>query len=200
MIGRLTGKLAEVELTSVLLDVQGVGYAVSIPMSTYDKLPKCNEMVTLLIHTDVREDAIVLYGFATADERELFRHLTSVSGIGPKSALNILSCMPVSRFCQAVTAGDLKTLQCINGIGKKSAERMIVELRDKLSKWTASGQLKPQQSEASIAANDAAFALEQLGFRRETVQKVIQKLSETLPSSEQSSEQFIRKALAMLNS
>lgn len=200
MIGRLSGILDAVELTQILIDVHGVGYAVTIPMSTYDCLPLPGRTVTLLIHTDVREDAIILYGFATVAERDLFRQLTSVSGIGSKIALNILSCMPVSNFCSAVVNADLRALQCINGIGKKSAERMVVELRDKLSKTALVTGQSPAEQQASASANDAVYALEQLGFKRETVQKVIQKLITQIPPEEQSSEQLIRKALSALNS
>ncbi len=200
MIGRLRGVLDQVEFTRVLIDVQGVGYDVSIPMSTFDKLPAADSEVTLWIHTDVREDAFLLFGFFTTDERELFRELIGISGIGPKSALNILSCMPASHFCQAVVNGDLKTLQGINGIGKKSAERLIVELRDRLKKFALPGvQGDSEVLGCPPAAQDAISALEQLGFKKESVQKQVQKILSTLSKDQQTTENIIRSALASLN-
>lgn len=200
MIARLSGILVDVELTRCVIDVHGVGYGVNIPLSTYEKLPKLGEGTTLSIHTSVREDDISLFGFFTKDEHDLFLMLTSVSGIGPKSALNILSCMPATQFAKAVCSNDLITLQKINGIGKKSAERLVVELRDKLNKYTLGALFTPNTSSSlSEAAQDALLALEQLGFKRETVTKVILKLTETLPVEQSSSEQIIRRALAVLN-
>lgn len=199
MIGRLKGILENVEFTRVLVDVHGVGYDVSIPMSTYDKLPASGKEVSLWIHTDVREDAIVLFGFGSENERELFRALISVSGVGPKSALNILSCMPASRFANAVVTGDIKTLQGINGIGKKSAERLVVELRDKMRKFTLNESGTTSGEVFSTAALDAMAALEQLGFKKESVQKQVTHLIETLPKEQQNTENIIRTALSSLN-
>ena len=133
MIARLTGELAESSCTACVIDAGGVGYDVSIPLSTFDKLPHPGERVRLYIHTQVREDAITLFGFATQEERELFRYLINVSGIGGKLALSVLSTMPVSAFCAAIATNDIKAISRINGIGKRTAERLVVELRDKLS-------------------------------------------------------------------
>lgn len=123
MIGRLSGILLERDFSSCLIDVSGVGYEVAIPLSTFDKLPLENEQVSLFIHTQVREDAITLFGFYSGEERELFRKLIDVSGIGGKLALNVLSSMPVSGFCAAIEAGDVKALSRISGIGKSTRRK-----------------------------------------------------------------------------
>ena len=122
MIARLHGKLVESAYTMCVIDAGGVGYEAAIPLSTFEKLPHVGEEVTLFIHTQVREDAIALFGFATAEEKALFRQLINVSGIGGKLALNILSAMPTATFCQAVTSGDIKLLSRISGIGRRTAE------------------------------------------------------------------------------
>ena len=195
MIGLLTGKLLEKEFTSCLLDVNGVGYEVSIPLSTFDKLPLDSGSVTLYIHTAVREDAITLYGFATKEEKQLFQQLINVSGVGGKLALNVLSAMPASSFCAAVSSGDVKSLARINGVGKRTAERLIVELRDKLSGIDPA--LAPPADNSAGA--DAALALEQLGYRRDAVNKVVNALLAELPEAERTTENLIRAALLKLN-
>ena len=133
MIARLTGELAESSCTACVIDAGGVGYAVSIPLSPFATLPHPGERVRLYIHTQVREDAITLFGFATQEERELIRYLINVSGIGGKLALSVLSTKPVSAFCAAIATNDIKAISRLNGIGKRTAERLVVELRDKLS-------------------------------------------------------------------
>jgi len=126
-------KLVDVLPTQVVIDVRGVGYEVLIPLSSFDKLPSPGQEVTLLTHLAIREDAHVLYGFMTAAERDLFRLLiNTVSGIGPKIALNVLSGMNVTTFRGAVANGDVKSLSQISGVGKKTAERIVVELKDKI--------------------------------------------------------------------
>ncbi len=201
MIARLRGELEESSYTSCVIDCGGVGYDVAIPLSTFDSLPHAGESVTLLIHTQVREDAIVLFGFATEEERKLFRALLNVSGIGGKLALNVLSAMPVQNFCAAISSGDTKLLGRINGIGKRTAERLIVELKDKLG--TVSGTPDPAAgltAPAQISAvNDAALALEQLGFKRDAIDKALKKLVSEMPETECSCETLLRKALLLLN-
>jgi Holliday junction DNA helicase RuvA len=133
MISFLQGKLVDALPTSVTVNVNGVGYDVLIPLSSFDKLPQPGGEVTILTHLVVREDAHVLYGFMTVAERELFRMLiNNVSGIGPKTALNVLSGMNAVTFRGAVASGDVKSLSQISGVGKKTAERIVVELRDKV--------------------------------------------------------------------
>ncbi len=165
----LNGTLTEVLPTQVTVDVNGVGYEVLIPLSSYDKLPQPGNEVRLLTHLAIREDAHVLYGFMTAQERELFRMLiNTVSGIGPKIALNILSGMNAVAFRGAVASGDVKALSQISGVGKKTAERIVVELRDKVGaagSWEASSAqraLSPQDQKV----NDAVLALIALGFKQ----------------------------------
>ena len=134
MIALLTGRLAFKAPTHLALDVQGVGYEVFIPLSTYYNLPNLNDSISLSIHTHVREDAIQLFGFITQQEKEAFVLLMTVSGIGPKSALGILSALPVSDLVSAIQSADVEKLETVPGIGKKSAGRLVLELKDKLLK------------------------------------------------------------------
>jgi Holliday junction DNA helicase RuvA len=133
MIGRLTGTLAEKAPPQVLVDVSGVGYELDVPMSTFYNLPSLGERITLLTHLVVREDAHLLYGFASADERATFRLLIRISGIGPRTALAILSGLSVSELAQAVSRQESGRLVKVPGIGKKTAERLLLELKDKLA-------------------------------------------------------------------
>jgi Holliday junction DNA helicase RuvA len=132
MIGQLRGTLVARNPPQVLLDCHGVGYEVDVPMSTFYNLPALGEAVTLLTHFVVREDAQILYGFATASEREAFRQLIKISGVGPRTALSVLSGMSVADIAQAVTAQDAGGLVKVPGIGKKTAERLLLELKGKL--------------------------------------------------------------------
>jgi Holliday junction DNA helicase RuvA len=138
MIGSLSGRLASKDIDEVLVDVQGVGYRVSIPLSTYEHLPGEGEEVRLLTHLHVREDELALYGFASDRERRLFEILIGVSGIGPRLALHVLSRLTPERFVGAITRGDLTTLTGISGVGKKTAERMVLELKDRWPTWPTS--------------------------------------------------------------
>lgn len=199
MIARLRGKLVESSYTACVIDACGVGYEAAIPLSTFEKLPHTGEEVTLFIHTQVREDAIALFGFATPEERALFRQLIGVSGIGGKLALNILSAMPTANFCQAVTSGDIKMLSRINGIGRRTAERLVVELKEKLGDFGTPAGTVSAAPEMISAMNDAALALEQLGYKREEVDRVLRKLSAELPENGTGCENLLRKALQMLN-
>lgn len=173
MITFLHGKLIEALPTQVTVEVHGVGYEVLIPLSSFDRLPGVGAEVHLLTHLAVREDAHTLYGFMSAAERDLFRLLVhTVSGIGPKLALNVLSGMSVTGLTAAVSAGDVKALSGISGVGKKTAERIVVELRDKLGGFAISpsgagmggaGAAKLPASETKL--NDATAALAALGFK-----------------------------------
>src|SRR5450755_3184954 len=169
MITFLHGKLVEALPTQVVVDVNGIGYEALIPLSSFDKLPPPGGDVKLLTQLIVREDAHILYGFASAAERDLFRLLiNSVSGIGPKTALNILSGMNAVAFRGAVASSDVKSLSQISGVGKKTAERIIVELRDKIG---AAGALEAASAKHSLSpegqkASDATLALMALGFKQ----------------------------------
>ena len=169
MITFLHGKLIEALPTQVIVEVQGVGYEVLIPLSSFDKLPAPGSEVKVLTHLVVREDAHVLYGFMTAAERDLFRLLIhNVSGIGPKSALNVLSGMNPTAFRGAVATSDVKALSRISGIGKKTAERIVVELKDKIGAvggWEASSSQRALSAEEQ-KINDAMLALIALGFKQ----------------------------------
>lgn len=169
MIAFIQGKLVEALPTQVVVDVNGVGYEVLIPLSSFDKLPQPGNDVKLLTQLIVREDAHILYGFASGAERDLFRMLiNNVSGIGPKTALNILSGMNAVTFRGAVASGDVKSLSQISGVGKKTAERIVVELRDKVGAagaWEASSAARTLSS-SDQKVNDAVLALMALGFKQ----------------------------------
>jgi Holliday junction DNA helicase RuvA len=165
----LHGKLVEALPTRVVVEVHGVGYEALIPLSSYDKLPPAGNEVTLLTQLIVREDAHVLYGFATPEERDLFRLLVqTVSGIGPKIALSILSGMNVIAFRGAVANADVKALSQISGVGRKTAERIIVELKDKVGlagAWEAASA-KHGMPAGEQRLNDAVLALLALGYKQ----------------------------------
>jgi holliday junction DNA helicase RuvA len=167
MIAHLTGRLAFKAPTHLALDVHGVGYEVFIPLSTYYNLPNPDESLTLSIHTHVREDAIQLFGFSTHQEKDAFVLLLSVSGIGPKSALGILSALPVGDLASAIQSGDIEKLETVPGIGKKSAGRLVLELKDKLSKLHPG--LTPAHDQIATGGDavfdDALSALTNLGYR-----------------------------------
>ena len=179
MITFLQGKLIEALPTQVVVDVNGVGYEVLIPLSSFDKLPPPGQPVKLLTQLVIREDAHVLYGFMTSAERDLFRLLVnSVSGIGPKTALNILSGMNATAFRGAVAGGDVKSLSQISGVGKKTAERIVVELRDKIG---AAGAWEAASAKRSLLPedqkiNDAVLALMALGFKQIEAHDAVRKV------------------------
>ena len=203
MIAQLTGTLIDASFTEAIIDVNGVGYQVLIPMSTFDKLPRVDEKksVTLLTWLQVREDALTLFGFATRQERDVFLLLITVNGIGAKTALNILSCMNVTSFCQAVASGDLKSLKKISGVGPKSAERILVELRDKIQKIAPETSFGGGAAPAKVdkAVEDAILALGQLGFQGPKFQKLVADVALEIPEDQRSTENIIRKALQALN-
>ena len=169
MITFLHGKLIDALPTQVTVDVNGVGYEVLIPISSFDKLPSPGNEIKLLTHLQIRDDAHVLYGFMSTTERELFRLLiNNVSGIGPKIALNILSGINATAFRGAVANSDVKALSSISGVGKKTAERIVVELRDKIGQ---AGALESSSAGRALSVsdqkiNDAVLALMALGFKQ----------------------------------
>jgi Holliday junction DNA helicase RuvA len=197
MISFLHGKLVDALPTQVTVDVNGVGYDVLIPLSSFDKLPAPGGEVKLLTHLAVREDAHVLYGFMTAPERELFRMLiNTVSGIGPKIALNVLSGMNPVAFRGAVAGGDVKSLSQISGVGKKTAERIVVELRDKIG---AAGTWEASSAARSLSAsdqkiNDAVLALMALGFKQPEAHESV-RAAQVMLGEQASVEALVRAAL-----
>jgi Holliday junction DNA helicase RuvA len=169
MITFLHGRLVDALPTQVVVEVHGVGYEVLIPLSSFDRLPAIGQDIHLLTHLTVREDAHTLYGFVTAAERELFRLLVhTVTGIGPRIALNVLSGMPPAAFRSAVATGDIRALSQISGVGRKTAERIIVELKDKVGtaaalETTGAGR---GAGPTEQAVHDAVLALVALGFKQ----------------------------------
>src|SRR5213596_4025611 len=181
MITFLDGKLVSALPTQAIVDVGGVGYEVFIPLASYDKLPPVGQPVRILTHLHVREDAQVLYGFMTPAERDLFRLLVNnVSGIGPKLALAVLSGMSVNNFKAAVVNSDIASLSKISGLGKKTAERIVLELKDKLgvaAAWEAASAAHaptPEQEQA----NEAVLALIALGYKQIDAHKAVRELQE----------------------
>jgi len=197
MITFLHGKLIEALPTQVVVEVNGLGYEALIPLSSFDKLPPPGGEVKLLTQLIVREDAHILYGFMTATERDLFRLLiNSVSGIGPKTALNILSGVSVTAFRGAVANGDVKSLSQISGVGKKTAERIVVELRDKIA---AVGALEAASAKHTLSAddqktNDATLALMALGFKQAEAHDAV-RAAQAMLGAQASVEQLVRACL-----
>lgn len=163
MIGQLRGRLAEKRPNQVLVDVGGVGYLVQVPLSTYAALGELHAEVTLLIHTHVREDALALYGFVSAREKHFFEMLLSASGVGPTLALKILSGMSVEELIPAIRGSDLTRLTKIPGVGRKTAERMVVELKDKLEAVSVEPG-KPAAASPAGIEEDVISALINLGY------------------------------------
>jgi Holliday junction DNA helicase RuvA len=193
--GRLTNSLP----TQAVIDVNGVGYEVFIPLSSYDKLPSPGQPVRILTHLHVREDAQILYGFMTAAERDLFRLLVNhVSGIGPKLALAVLSGMSVNHFKAAVVNADVAALSKISGLGKKTAERIVLELKDKVgvtAAWEAASAAHaptPEQAQA----NEAILALIALGYKQVEAHRIVHDLQEK--ERDKSAEELVKLALKQM--
>ena len=194
MIGRLRGTLVVKQAPQLLIDVNGIGYEVSAPMSTFYSLPEIGETITLHTHLVVREDAHTLYGFATENERAMFRALIKVNGVGAKLALTILSGISAEDFIRCVMDNDIAGLTRLPGVGKKTAERLIIEMRDKLKDWGAvttneSPNLALVQPADAVA--DAVSALIALGYKPPEASKMVRVVdAKDLPS-----EEIIRQAL-----
>jgi Holliday junction DNA helicase RuvA len=198
LITFLQGVLVEKEPTRAVLDVGGVGYEVLIPLSTYDRLPSKGQPCRLLTHDHVREDAHVLFGFAADAERRMFELLMSVNGIGPKLALSALSGLSVRELKVAVAEGDVKRLTSISGVGKKTAERMVVELRHRISDAEALEALAggEARSPEDLRLRDAALALIALGYKQSEARQMIRDAVGDEPAAGLTVEDLIRKALA----
>lgn len=190
MIGRLNGRLIEKRPPTVVLEVQGVGYEVDVPMSTFFQLPATGVAVTLYTHMVVREDAHLLFGFATDEERQVFRQLVRISGVGARTALAVLSGLSVSELFHAVSTQDGVRLTRIPGIGKKTAERLLLELRDKL----AAGKDVAVAGSAASVRSDAVNALLALGYSEK---EAVAALGKVAP--EASVQDAIRQALKLLS-
>ena len=181
MIASLTGRLAFKAPTHLALDVHGVGYEVFIPLSTFYGLPNLNESLSLSIHTHVREDAIQLFGFLSSQEKDAFVMLTSVSGIGPKLGLSVLSALPVPDLVSAIQAGDVEKLTTVPGIGTKSASRLVLELKDKAMKLHPElvRTLDPTQHGQDATFEDALSALVNLGYRPQDAKDALKQVKKS---------------------
>jgi holliday junction DNA helicase RuvA len=196
MIGQLRGKLAEKRPNQVLVDVGGVGYVVLVPLSTFAALGELHTEVTLLIHTHVREDALSLYGFVSSREKHLFELLLSASGVGPSLALKILSGMSVDELVPAIRGSDLGRLTKIPGVGRKTAERMVVELKDKLDAVVIEVERPAASSPAGVEA-DVVSALVNLGYEARPAEKAVEEARQE--SGAGNFEKLLRGALQALS-
>ncbi len=193
MIAHLRGRLVSKHPNQAIVDCAGVGYDVAISVPTFSDLPSLGAEVSLFIHTHVREDALALYGFLRAEEKSLFERLISVSGIGPKLAITILSGMPAEEMVSAIRSNDLARLTRIPGIGKKTAERMVLELRDKLDAFAAA----PVRA-ASPVEDDVLSALLNLGYQRPAAEKAVSAAAGANGKSA-SFETLFKQALSAMN-
>ncbi len=191
MIGRLSGKLIEKQPPQIIVDVQGLGYEIDVPMSTFYNLPGLGETITLFTHLVVREDAHLLYGFGSDDERRAFRQLLKISGVGPKLALSVLSGLSVADLAQTVAMQETGRLTKIPGVGKKTAERLVLELRDKLDHVpsVAGSSTTPKAN-----SGDVLNALLALGYNEREAQWALKQIPNDLTVSES-----IRQALKQLS-
>jgi Holliday junction DNA helicase RuvA len=193
----LNGKITEKTPASAILDVNGVGYEVRISVNTFSALPDLGQVAKLLTHFVVREDAQILYGFANEEERELFRLLLSVSGIGPKMAITLLSGMTVPELRRAIREGSIPVLSSVSGIGKKTAERVIVELKDKLPREAGndSKDIIHDMSVSDQMVDDAIQALVALGYTKQKAKEVVQKVLKEGVGKKLTVEEIIRTSL-----
>lgn len=200
MIAYLAGKLFEKEANVVIVDVGGVGYEVNIPLSTFYELGEPGSDVALRVYTHVREDAIQLFGFRTMRERELFLHLIGVSGIGPKSAITALSGMSADEIIAAIRTNNLARLNSIPGVGKKTAERLVIELRDKVAKLAgvASEEIRAEgaASGGDSIYDDAVSALVNLGYQKAAAEKALKQAMQE--GTEISVQKLLRRSLQIL--
>jgi Holliday junction DNA helicase RuvA len=193
----LTGKIAGKTPTSVILDVNGIGYEVRVSLSTFSNLPNLGETVKLFTHFVVREDAQLLYGFATEEERETFKLLISISGIGPKLAITLLSGVTLQELKRAIQEKNVPVLTAISGIGQKTAERVIIELKDKIgrSEVPAGKELIHDAGISDQMVEDSVSALVSLGYTKQKAKEAIQKTLKAMLGKKPSVEEIIRAAL-----
>lgn len=193
MIARLTGTLALKSPEECVVDVNGVGYAVQVPLSVLDRLPPSGEQCSLIIHTHVREDQLVLFGFGDLDERAVFRLLISISGVGPKIALACLGGLDAARVTQAIVQEDVRALSSVPGIGKRTAERIILELKEKVTRLNPGVPMTPN---SQPTLEDLSSALRNLGYKPKAVDALIAGLAD---KAHLSFEELLREALSRLN-
>ena len=201
MIDFIRGKLSEKEIAHVALEAHGVGYAVSIPLSTYEKLPEPGSEVVLKIHYHVREDAHKLFGFFTVAEREVFRLLLGISKIGPKVALNILSGISISDLALSVNSADPSRLEKVPGVGAKTAQRLVLELKGKVGTFSSQGpgsfKVGPSISSETGIGDEAFAAMISLGYNEKQVTKALSRVEQII-TEDAPVEEWIRKALQVI--
>jgi len=200
MIALIKGKIVYKGISNVVVDTQGVGYRIFIPLTTFYELPESGQMVTLHIHTNVKQDAINLFGFYTLQERDLFQLMISVSGIGPKIAMNILSGISANDLLQAISSGNLGKLVSIPGVGKKMAERLILELKEKVIKKMIAENIPATDTEhkaSEIVKEDALSALVNLGYKSNVAKDALDKVLQAT-EQELAVEQLLKKTLKIL--
>lgn len=198
MYNYLSGILAEKFPTQVTLDVNGIGFQLVVPLSTSQKLPQAGQKVKLLTHHVVREDAQLLFGFATEEERSLFRLLLTISGIGPKSAITVLSGLGIGELKRAIVNGSIPTLTSISGIGKKTAERIIIELREKVVVEGRDDEPSEHLSLEKELMQDSLRALVSLGYTKQNAKTAIEKVMNSKSSDEWTPESLIRESLKQI--
>jgi Holliday junction DNA helicase RuvA len=195
MITFLEGSLVEKQPTRLVVDVNGVGYEVLVPLSSYDPLPALNERCRILTYDYVREDTHALFGFVTEDERRMFVLLLAITGIGPKLALSALSGLSVKELKTAVVQGDVKRLSSISGVGKKMAERMILELRHRMDSLEVASTAAGESKDAPPGVRDAVLALIALGYRQDEARKMVARAADGMVA-DTNVEDIIKKALS----
>lgn len=200
MIAQIHGILVHKSLDHLIVDVNGVGYKVHIPLSTFYQLPEIDSTVKLNTYTHVREDLLQLYGFFTRQERDIFQLLIGVSGIGPRLAINILSGIPVWDLCKALSEGNVSRLSAAPGVGKKTAERMVLELRDKIG--TIPFSEKPPiagETDRGEVERDVISALINLGYKKAVAEKALETAKNTLKTDTSVLEDLLKEALRVLS-
>lgn len=199
MFALINGRLAHKSANEVIVDVGGIGYRIFIPLSTFYELPEAGDNVSFHLHTHVKEDAIQLFGFRNREEKSIFQLMIQVSGIGPKLALNLLSGISAPELARAVSGGDLARLVAIPGVGKKTAERMVLELKDKFLKLIKEEMAGPAPVEfqGDVLMDDALSALENLGYRQPLAKKALERVRASL-DGELTIEELLKQTLKLL--
>jgi Holliday junction DNA helicase RuvA len=201
MIALISGKIVYKGISHVVIDAHGVGYRIFIPLTTFYELPETGQIITLHVHTHVKQDAINLFGFYTVQERDLFQLMLSVSGIGPKMSMNILSGISVQEMLRAISSGDVRKLISIPGLGKKLAERLILELKEKVVKKMMAEEMPAidnQQKINEIIREDVLSALINLGYKSNMAQAALDKVLYT-SAKELAMDQLLKKTLKILS-
>ncbi|OGP66663.1 MAG: Holliday junction DNA helicase RuvA [Deltaproteobacteria bacterium RBG_16_44_11] len=201
MIALISGKIVYKGISHLVVDAQGVGYRIFIPLTTFYELPEAGQLITLHVHTHVKQDAINLFGFYTIQERDIFQLMLSVSGIGPKMSMNILSGISVQELLRAISSGDVRRLISIPGLGKKTAERLILELKEKVLKKMMADIMPAgdnQERVNQLIKEDVLSALVNLGYKSNIAQSALDKVLQ-VSAKEMPMEQLLKKTLKILS-